>query len=62
MAAIERVIPLVSQLPAAIREALVREVPKVSMYRSHLALSYRYRGLARRGVHVRLYQAPALAV
>ena len=32
----------------AIREALVKEIPKVPMYRSHLAESYRRRGLARR--------------
>jgi hypothetical protein len=32
----------------AIREALVREFPKVPIYRSHLAWSYRRRGLARR--------------
>jgi hypothetical protein len=31
----------------AIREALVREVPKVPEYRSRLAYSYRRRGLAR---------------
>jgi hypothetical protein len=31
----------------AVREALVQEVPKVPMYRSHLASSYRRRGLAR---------------
>jgi eukaryotic-like serine/threonine-protein kinase len=32
----------------AIREALVNEVPKVPIYRSHLAWSHRRRGLARR--------------